>query len=110
MVPRAWAALGISYGSGLPVEFEGTRAEAVAQYGERIVDRLNFDRGRVSPSFSLDASAGVDLLKNDRRTMRVQGDILNLTDRLNVINFVGLFSGTAIAAARSFSLRLSIDF
>jgi hypothetical protein len=33
-----------------------------------------------------------------------------LTDRLNVINFAGLFSGTAIAAPRSFSLRLMIEF
>ena len=35
---------------------------------------------------------------------------MNLTDRLNVIDFAGLFSGTALAAPRSFGLRLSADF
>ncbi|SPF45368.1 TonB-dependent receptor plug [Candidatus Sulfopaludibacter sp. SbA4] len=110
LVPRAWVALGSSYGSGLPVEFDGTEADAIAQYGQRIVDRLNLARGRVRPSFSLDASAGVDLVKTDKRTLRVQADVLNLTDRLNVINFAGLFSGTAIAAPRSASIRLSAEF
>jgi hypothetical protein len=92
------------------VEFDGTREDAIAQYGQRIVDRLNLDRGRVRPSFSLDASAGVDLWKTDRHSLRVQGDVMNLTNRLNVINFAGLFSGTAIAAPRSFSLRLTTEF
>ena len=110
VVPRAWMALGSSYGSGLPVEFGGSQQDAIAQYGQRIVDRLNFDRGRVRPSFSLDLSAGADLLKNDKRTVRLQGDMQNLTNRLNVIDFAGLFSGTAIAAPRSYTLRLSAEF
>ena len=29
-----------------------------------------------------------------KRSLRVQADVRNLTDRLNVINFAGLFSGT----------------
>ncbi|MBZ5620077.1 MAG: TonB-dependent receptor [Acidobacteriia bacterium] len=110
VVPRAWVALGGSYGSGLPIEFDGTREDAIAQYGQRIVDRLNLDRGRVRPSFSLDASAGVDLWKTDRRAWRVEANVMNLTGRLNVINFAGLFSGTAIAAPRSFSMRLTTEF
>jgi hypothetical protein len=110
VVPRVWAALGGWYGSGLPVEFEASRDEAVAQYGERIVSRLNLDRGRIRPSFSLDVSTGVDLVKSDRRTLRFQADVLNVSDRLNVINFAGLFSGTAIAPPRSFSLRLTAEF
>jgi outer membrane cobalamin receptor len=110
LTPRAWVSMGGSYGSGLPVEFNGTRDDAIAQYGARIVDRLNLERGRVRPSFSLDASAGVDLWKNDRRTVRVQADAANLTNRLNVINFAGLFSGTAIAPPRSYSVRLAFEF
>jgi outer membrane receptor for Fe3+-dicitrate len=110
IVPRAWVAMGGSYASGLPVEVDITREDAIAQYGQRIVDSLNLDRGRVRPSFSLDASAGVDLWKTDRHSVRVQGDVMNLTNRLNVINFAGLFSGTAIAAPRSFSLRLTTEW
>lgn len=110
IVPRAWVALGGSYGSGLPVEFDGTREDALALHGSRIVDRVNLDRGRVRPSASMDASFGMDIWKTDRRAMRFQADVLNVTDRLNVINFSSLFSGTAIAAPRSFSVRLMTEF
>ena len=107
---RAWVALGASYGSGLPVDFDGTQAQALAQYGARIVDEVNFSRGRIRPNFSLDASAGVILSKREKETVRMQADIFNLTGRLNVINFSGLFSGTALAVPRSFALRLQTEF
>ncbi len=61
------------------------RAEAVAQYGARIVDRVNFEAGRVRPSFSLDASAGMVLAKSATRRLGLQLDVRNLTNRLNVI-------------------------
>jgi len=107
---RAWIAMGGLYGSGLPVEFEGNQSTALAQYGQRIVDRVDFDRGRVRPSFSLDASVGVELIKHEKSGLRFQADVMNLTDRLNVINFAGLFSGTALGTPRSFGLRLSAEF
>jgi len=84
--------------------------EALAEFGPQIVDRVNLDRGRVKPSLSLDASAGADLWKKDNLTMRLQADVQNLNNRLNVINFAGLFSDTALAPARSFALRLQTDF
>jgi hypothetical protein len=108
--PRASAALSASYGSGLPVEFVGNRDDAVAQYGRRIVDRVDFERGRMLPFASLDASTGVTLVKSDKRTVRIQADLLNLTNRLNVVNFAGLFSGTAIAPPRSVAVRLRAEF
>ena len=110
VTPRIWLALGASYNSGLPVEFDGTYADALAAYGPRIVSRVNFDRGRVRPSASLDASAGFIAWQKEKRSVRFQADVKNLTDRLNVIDFAGLFSGTAIAAPRSFSLRVQTDF
>jgi len=42
--------------------------------------------------------------------VRFQADLRNLADRLNVINFAGLFSGTALAAPRSASARLTAEF
>jgi hypothetical protein len=110
LTSSAWVAMAAAYGSGLPFEFEGDREQAVAQYGERIVERVNFDTGRVGPSFSLDASAGLTLTKGPKRSLRVQVDVRNLTDRLNVINFAGLFSGTALAAPRSGAIRIRADF
>jgi hypothetical protein len=108
LTPRVWAAVGANYGSGLPIELEGDVDinGLIALYGERVVRRVNFDRGRVRPSFSLDASAGVDLWKHDSRSLRLQGDVVNLTNRLNVIDFAGIFSGTALATPRMVAVRL----
>jgi hypothetical protein len=42
--------------------------------------------------------------------VRLQADVLNLTNRLNVINFAGLFSGTALGPPRSVALRIQAAF
>jgi outer membrane cobalamin receptor len=110
LVERVWAALGGEYGSGLPLEFDGTEQKAVAQYGQAIVNRVNFALGRVRPSLSIDASAGADLWKKDKRNIRLQADVQNLNNRLNVIDFAGLFSGNSIAPPRSYTLRLTTNF
>ncbi|MBZ5608518.1 MAG: TonB-dependent receptor [Acidobacteriia bacterium] len=110
ITPRLWLAAGASYGSGLPVEFDGTYEDALAAYGPRIVSRVNFDRGRVRPSFEFNASAGFILWKKERQSLRVQADVQNLTNRLNVIDFAGLFSGTALGVPRSGAIRLEAEF
>jgi hypothetical protein len=107
---RIWFAGGVQYDTGLPFQFGGTADEALAQYGQQVIDRINFDRGRILPSFQVNASAGVDLYRGDRTRMRLQADGQNLTDVLDVIDFGGLFSGNAIGPSRSFSLRLTGSF
>jgi TonB-dependent Receptor Plug Domain len=108
--PRVWVGLGAEYGSGLPVEFEGTLDQALAQYGPEVVARVDLAHGRVRPQFALDASVGAELYKSDRVTVRLQGDIENINDRLNVIDFAGLFSGNAIGPQRSGFVRLQMEF
>lgn len=105
-----WAGAGAQYGSGLPVEFSGTEQQAIAQYGQALVNRVNFSRGRVKPSMAIDASAGIHILRRDRTTLSVQADGENLNNRINLINFAGLFSGNAVAPPRSYGLRLTLDF
>ena len=56
---RAWVALAASYGSGLSVEFASNREQAIAPSGQRILDRVDLDRGRVLPSASWDTSTGI---------------------------------------------------
>jgi hypothetical protein len=107
---RVWVAMAGSYGSGLPVEFVGDPAQALVQYGPRIVEQVDFDEGRVRPSASLDAAFSAIVFKTERQRVRVQANVVNLTDRLNVINFAGLFSGTALAPPRSFGVRVQFDF
>jgi hypothetical protein len=110
LTPRLWAAIGGEYGSGLPVAFQGTEQQATAQYGAQIVERVNFSRSRVKPSFSLDASLGAEVWKRDTVQVRLQADAANLNNRLNVIDFAGLFSGNAVAPPRSLSIRLETSF
>jgi outer membrane receptor for Fe3+-dicitrate len=107
---RVSVALGGNYGSGLPVAFDGTEEQALAQYGQQVVDRVNLVRGRVKPWLSIDASAGLDLWKKDDLAVRLRADVKNLNDRLNLINFAGLFSGNAISPPRSVAARLSFDY
>jgi len=107
---RAWVAMAAAYGSGLPVEFTGDPERAFEQYGARIITRVDFEDGRVRPSASIDAALSLIVFKTDRQQVRLQANVINLTDRLNVINFAGLFSGTAVAASRSFGVRVHVEF
>jgi hypothetical protein len=110
VTPRLWLAFGTQYDTGLPFEFGGDRDQALAQYGPEIISRVNFDRGRILPSFQVSASAGLDLYTSERVKTHLQADGENLSDVLNVIDFGGLFSGNAIGSPRSFALRLTTNF
>jgi outer membrane cobalamin receptor len=109
--PRVWIATIAQYGSGLPSEADSSDIPSlIQQYGQQIVNRVNFSAGRIRPNFSFDASVGVDIWKREPRMVTFQISGQNLADRLNVINFAGLFSGTAIAPPRSVYARLRYNF
>jgi outer membrane receptor for Fe3+-dicitrate len=113
VLPRVWVAGSSEYGSGLPFvlgAFTSNYQQAIAQYGRAVVDRVDFAHGRVRPSLDIGASVGVELHKSDRFTMNIQADVTDLNNRLNVIDFGGLFSGNAIAPPRSYALRLQTSF
>ena len=110
LTSRLWIAGGAEYGSGLPFEFTGTYDQALAEYGQQMVSRVNFSEGRIKSSLSLGISAGAELYKKEKRSLRLQADAENLNNRLNVLDFAGLFSGTAIAPPRSYFLRLGGTF
>ena len=119
--PRFWVAGGIQYDTGLPFEFQCDPSLTLQQciygpegpaetYGQAVVNRINFPRGRIYPAFQVNASAGADVYKSERMNVRFQIDGQNLTDVLNVIDFGGLFSGNAIGPSRSVALRLTTTF
>ncbi len=113
ILPRLWTAWTASYTSGLPVEGADNLPDddlLIAQYGRNIFNEVNFSRGRVRPSFTLNASVGLALLQQERRKITLQADVMNVTDHFNVINFAGLLSGTAVAAPIAASGRLRFDF
>ena len=110
---RLWLATENSFGSGLPVELDTGNSNysfLLVQYGQQILDRVDFARGRVQPSYSLDAGAGFDLYSKESRTVSLQIQGSNLTNHLNVISFASLFSGTAVGTPRNFDLRLTTSF
>ena len=116
--PRLWVAGGVQYDTGLPFDFQcpddETMDQCIAgvteQYGSKVISRINFDRGRIYPTFQVNASAGADLYKSERFNVQLQVDGENLNNALWVIDFGGLFSGNAIGPSRSFALRLSTNF
>jgi len=118
VIPRFWIAAGIQYDTGLPFDFQCPDSETLPEciagvasvYGQQVVDRINFARGRIYPAFQVNVSAGADIYKSERLNMRLQADGQNLTNVLNVIDFGGLFSGNAIGPSRSFALRLTTNF
>jgi hypothetical protein len=105
-----WLAGGVQFDSGLPFDFEGDYDQALAEYGQQVVNRIDFPAGRIDPSFQVSASAGADIHRSDRLNMRFQVDGENLTNVLDVIDFGGLFSGNAIGPSRSFAMRLTSNF
>jgi hypothetical protein len=107
---RMWAAFGVQFDSGLPFDFDGDPTTVLAEYGQQVLNRINFNRGRIYPAFQANASAGADIYKSDRVKVRFQADGQNLNNILNVIDFGGLFSGNAIGPSRGFSLRLATEF
>ena len=112
VTPRIWAAATVRYGSGLPVELEGDvdREDLEAQYGAEILDRVDFEAGRVRSNLTLDLGLGAELWRRAARRLRLRAEFANVTDRLNLINFAGIFSGTAIAPPRSASVRVAYEF
>ena len=118
IAPRLWISGGAQFDSGLPFEFQCnpslTIDECVAgevqNYGQQVVKRVNFARGRIYPTFLVSASAGLGVYKSERLEVGLQGDGTNLTNVVDVINFGGLFTGNAIGPSRSVALRLTAKF
>jgi len=118
ITPRLWVAGGIQYDTGLPFDFQCDPSLTLQQciqgevqtYGQQVIDRINFARGRIYPAFQVSASMGAEVYKSDRMDMHFEVDGENLTNIVDVIDFGGLFSGNAIGPSRSFSLRLTTDF
>jgi hypothetical protein len=110
--PRLWTGASVRFGSGLPVELEGDvdQEELETQYGAAVLDRVDLESGRVKASFAIDLGAGLQLWRTDRRRATLRVEVANVTNRLNVINFAGIFSGTALAAPRSATVRLQVVF
>jgi hypothetical protein len=107
---RLWFAVGADYNTGLPFEADLTPQQYATEYGQTVINHLNFDRGRISPYFTQNLTVGADLLKREKFTTRFQGDIANIGNTLELIDFGGLFSGNAIGPGRQYTFRILTTF
>jgi hypothetical protein len=124
---RTRLSVATSYGSGLPVELEvddddqendisgDSTDNSLGGHFEQLIptailQQVNFARGRIRPNFQLDLSLGIKIWESGSRSADLQFDVTNSTNRLNVINFTGLFSGTAVAPGRMVGVRLKTRF
>ena len=110
VVPRLWIAVGADYNTGLPFQPDLTQQQYATEYGQVVINHLNFNPGRIDPYFTQNASVGVDLYQREKRSVRFQADAANLSNTLEVIDFGGLFSGNAIGPARQYTFRLVTQF
>jgi hypothetical protein len=110
IAPRLWMALGADYNTGLPFEADLTPQQYATEYGQVVINHLNFDRQRIHPYFTQNLSVGADLYKQEKRTVRFQGDIANVGNTLELIDFGGLFSGNAVGPGRQYTFRMVATF
>jgi len=107
---RLWFALGSDYNSGLPFQPDLTAQQYATEYGQVVINHLNFNRDRISPYLTENASVGADLFTREKCSVRLQADAANLSNKLEVIDFGGLFSGNAIGPGRQYTVRLVTKF
>ena len=112
---RLWVATSAEFGSGLPADLNGPVDSGqfnflLQQYGSAILNEVNLNANRVRPNFSFDAAAGATLYHKEGKDVSFEIEGHNLTDKVNVLNFASLFSGTAVAPPASVSARLKIGF
>jgi hypothetical protein len=86
--------VGADCNSGLPFEPDLSPQQYALQYGQVMINQLNFVRDRIHPYFTQNASVCADLHKREKRSVRQQTEATNLSNTLEVIDFGGLFSGT----------------
>jgi hypothetical protein len=110
IAPRLWMAVGADYNTGLPFEADLTPQQYATEYGQVVINHLNFDRGRINPYFTQNLTVGADLLKREKFTTRFQGDMANVGNTLELVDFGGLFSGNAVGPGRQFTFRLLTTF
>jgi hypothetical protein len=103
-----WMSFSGRHESGVPLEINPDRLEDLKlSPGADLVD---FERGRVKPWTVVGLSAGGDLFRNERVSMGLQFDVLNLGDKRFAYNFGNPFEGTHFGYPREYSGRLRLLF
>jgi len=106
---RWWLAAGHTYESGLPVDLDEASSGGMI-VDPRILNQVNFERGRVKPRHLWDLSAGAHLWGEERQRITVQVDWINVANRFYLINYSGLFSQTTVGLPSTVTAKLTYQF
>jgi outer membrane receptor protein involved in Fe transport len=71
-------------------------------------DRVDFDRGRVTPRFVVDLAVSQTMRRGTRANLTVRASVLNLTNDAYALNFSNPFSGTHFGAPRTFRVDVQL--
>ncbi len=94
--------------SGVPLEVEDDRLiDLMNTPGS---DLVNFDRERVRPWTVFDLQTGWRFARSDRRSLRLEMNVLNIFDTRFAYNFGSPFEGTHFGHRRLIGGRLTVDF
>lgn len=108
-----WTAVSGRYDSGLVTDFD----PAVLNNPD-LAFGANFIRGtgdalapfRIRPRAIFNYSAGIDLLKETHHSINLQFDLLNLTNKKGLYNFLSPFGGTHVIPPRTYSIKVKFNF
>jgi hypothetical protein len=106
---RGWfATFAGRHESGVPLEVEDERlADLMNAPGS---DLVNFNRLRVRPWTIFDFAAGWNVLRNERRNLRLELNVQNIFNRRFAYNFGSPFEGTHFGHPRLVSGQLTVNF
>jgi outer membrane receptor protein involved in Fe transport len=96
------------YESGTPIERGDEDLDELAERPG--ADRVDFDRGRVTPRTVMSAIGDVRVWRSQNRSIRLRVSVLNLADDEYAYNFGNPFSGTHFGASRTFAVSLRAEF
>lgn len=94
--------------SGVPLEVEEDRL--IELQNAPGADLVNFERRRVRPWTIFDLQAGWNILRNEKRNLRLEVNVQNLFNRRFAYNFGSPFEGTHFGHPRLVSGRLTVNF
>ncbi len=105
---RAWISAGERFLSGLP--FDGDAASDLATVDPRLIARLDLSRQRIRPFAITDAQFGVRIWQAEHKSIDFSVQAANLFNQVDLIDFAGVFSGTAVGPPRNANARIRIEF
>lgn len=108
-----WTAVSGRYDSGLVTDFDpAVLNNPDLAFGAKFIrgTKDSLAPFRIRPRAVFNYSFGIDFLKETHHSISFQFDLLNLTDKKGLYNFLSPFGGTHVIPPRTYSGKLKFNF